>query len=68
MMQTPRDAARQILDTIRAHYEHPTEYAPTRATDFLHLDLDAYRSNESWMKQNGFTRVGDLEIRDMQEK
>jgi hypothetical protein len=62
MINTPRDAARQILEMMQATYAKPLEYAPAVAADFTHLDLPAYGATQAWMKNQGFRRLADLEV------
>jgi hypothetical protein len=62
MIQTPRDAARSILATLKASFATPLEYVPAKAASFPHLDLPAYAAIQSWMRDNALRRLVDLEV------
>lgn len=62
MPNTPRDAARQILDTMRGSYQAPVEVVSVSDADFAHLDLSAYASYKSWFESQSFRHMADLEF------
>jgi len=62
MLNSPQDAARKILELMKATYQRPLEYVPADEADFSHLDLPAYRAFAAWTGRRGFRVLGDLEI------
>jgi hypothetical protein len=62
MPNTPHDAARQILDTMRGSYQAPVEVVPASEVNFAHLDLSAYASYKSWFESQSFRHMADLEL------
>jgi hypothetical protein len=62
MPNAPHDAARQILNTMRGHYQAPVEVVSASEVDFAHLDLSAYASFRSWFESQSFRHMADLEL------
>src|SRR5438045_8014244 len=49
-----REAAEKVAQHVAALCEPEYEYAVVNATDFQHLDLAWYDSNQRWLEAGGF--------------
>jgi hypothetical protein len=58
---TPKRAARKIVETSKAIYSRPHEFAEVRAADFRDLDLAFYNRAQAELEAFGFRHVADIE-------
>jgi len=67
MISPLRQAAADILQTMRRQYSGPHVIVPAQEADFPHLDLSAYAGFRSELGQHGFRYIGDIELRDVSQ-
>lgn len=62
MTSSIQQAAKNILDSMRAQYEQPLHLLETQLDNFSHLDLEHYAAFSKYMKKLGFRPLVDVEI------
>ena len=59
------EAAKAIIDEMRAMYSKPLAMVVVKATDFPHLDMAAYGRARADLEARGFRYLGDVEFPDV---
>lgn len=67
MNESIRNAARNILQTMRRAYGTLPTRVPAREADFPHLDLAAYRRFSADMRARGYVFLYDYAVREINE-
>ncbi len=62
MSSSIHQAAKNILDSVRAQYQQPLSLVETDLNDFKHLELNHYEAFSKHLKKLGFRPLIDVEI------